>query len=127
VAGTLAGNWFDQSLPVNSVADGPPSWPLTISFAVDEFDGATPRLSLGGWGATFPYGGAWAVPTSITSWSSITPASGLQIIPLLDFSRTTQQGLLLVQMLDGGRIQLEIWKAPASATAFDSGARIYLR
>jgi hypothetical protein len=132
VADTLAGTWFDRSLPTHSVADGPTGWPLTISFAVDEYDGVTPRLSLGGWAATatnpgFPHGGVWAVPTSITAWSNITPASGLQIIPLYDFSLTMQQGLLLVQMLDGGRIRLELWAGAVSATAFDSDARIYLR
>jgi hypothetical protein len=133
VEGTLAGTWFDQSLPVDSnFVDSPAGWPFTISFAVDEYDGATPRLSIGGWAATagnpgFPNGAVWAVPASITSWSSITPASGLQIIPLYNFLGATQQGLLLVQMLDGGRIRLELWAGAVSATAFDSGARIYLR
>jgi hypothetical protein len=133
VAGTLAGTWFDQSLPVDpSVVDGPAGWPLTISFAVDEYDGSTPRLSLGGWAATainpgFPSGGVWKVPASIASWSDITPSSGLQIIPLYSLLGTTQQGLVLVQMLDGARIQLEIWAGAVSATAFDSGAHIYLR
>jgi len=135
VPGTLAGTWFEQSLPANaSIVEGPMGWPKTVSFALDEYDGATPRFSLGGWiktlnpPGTLQQGGVWAVPSSVVSWASITPSSGLVEVPLTTIQGSVQEGWLAVEMLSDSEIEIEIWAgATTSSMAFDSGALFYIR
>jgi hypothetical protein len=135
VSGTLAGTWFEQSLPVDSSIDNSPqAWPKTISFALDEYDGSTPRVSVGGWPSStgnpgLPVGGVWAIPSGLSSWSSITVGSGLQGFPLLQIPGETQQeGLLAVQMINDSKIEIEIWPgSQAAILPFDSAALFYIR
>ena len=133
VPGTLAGNWFEQSLPVDAhTDDGPQGWPKTISFALDEYDGQTPRVSLGGWpnppGNALEFGNAYAVPSSITNWADITVSSGLQEIPLSSEFGNGQLGWLAVQQLSDSEIEVEIWAGSnTTSQPFDSDALFYIR
>lgn len=137
VPGTLAGTWFEESLPADAeIVEGPLGWPKTVSFALDEYDGATPRFSLGGWINTLnppgnpplQSGGCWAVPSSVGSWASITPSSGLQEMPLTIIIGGLQVGWLAVQMLSDSEIEIEIWAGDkTSSMPFDSGALYYFR
>jgi hypothetical protein len=130
VAGTLAGNWFDESLPVSeSGLGGDERGKLKISFARDVYQPSRQRISMGGLGMT----NLWAVPSGARQFSSVTPASGLVIFTLVDVGSsdgppgTEQRGLLLVQLLDASRMRIEAVKTKAPAATFSAKARIYLR
>jgi len=136
IPGTLAGAWFQLSLPADShIVESPQGWPKTVAFALDEYDGATPRFSLGGWiktlnpPGTLQNGGVWAVPPSVASWASITPSSGLQEMPLINMFTNLQEGWLAVQMLSDSEIMIEIWAGnQTSSMPFDfAGMLLYFR
>lgn len=136
VPGTLAGAWFQQSLPADShIVESPQGWPKTVAFALDEYDGATPRFSLGGWiftlhpPGTLQNGGVWAVPSSAASWASITPSSGLVEMPLINMFTNIQEGWLAVEMFGDSEIEIEIWATSTETLPrpFDLGALYYFR
>jgi len=136
VPGTLAGTWFEESLPDDAeIVEGPLGWPKTVSFALDEYDGVTPRFSLGGWiftlhpPGTLQNGGVWDVPSSVVaSWASITPFSGLVEMPLIN-SNNIQEGWLAVNMFGSNAIEIEIWATSTETwpRSFDAGALYYYR
>lgn len=131
VAGTLAGNWFAEDLPVSSSSIGDFSTgSRQLAFARDAWFPDRLRISIGGLGMTGLYG----VPADAPDFPVITPTSGLVVYRLLNLGEpgeapgTTQLGLLLVQMLDAGRIRVEAIPDTVSRTgAFSANAQIYLR
>lgn len=139
-AGTLAGNWFAEDLPVEVSGRGDDMFygVRKLSFARDVFSPDQPRISIGGLGVTGLYGTAAGAP----AFSSVTTASGLVVYRLMTVgapqspSSNQQAGWLLVQLLDATRLRIEGIAlsqvvAPASAgpapAAFSSRAELYLR
>lgn len=131
VAGTLAGNWFAEDLPVSESGRGAEMYygVRKLSFARDVFSPDRQRISIGGLGLTGLYG----VPADAAEFSSITPGSGLVIFRLLAIGAplgaplTTQLGWLLVQMQDTQRIRIEAVAAGPAPAAFTAAAETYLR
>jgi hypothetical protein len=129
-AGTLAGNWFHESLPVHASGTGGDDTGLRkLSFARDVYQPARQRISIGGLGLS----GLWAVPSNAPQFQSITPASGTVQLPLVGTGEpmgppgTDQIALLLVRMLDANRIRIEAIRTRAPSAAFTARAEIYLR
>lgn len=132
VAGTLAGNWFAESLPESdSGLGGDLSIGMRkLSFARDVYDPDRQRVSIGGLGMT----GLWGVPPEAPEFSTITPASGQVVYRLLNTGEpgglpgTQQIGLLIVQLLDQQRLRIEaVPQTTGSSASFSSRAEIYLR
>jgi hypothetical protein len=131
VAGTLSGNWFDDTLPVaGSTSNDITIGQRQIAFARDVRFPDRLRVSVGGFGMTGLYG----VPPGAPDFTAVTPASGLVIYRLLNTGEpggpagVDQLGLLLVQLIDGGHLRVEVVNDRQSATASFSGqARNYIR
>jgi hypothetical protein len=131
VAGTLSGNWFDDSLPVaGSTSNDITIGQRQISFARDVRFPDRLRVSVGGFGMTGLYG----VPPGAPDFASITPASGLVVYRLLNTGEpggppgVDQLGLLVVQLVDGGHLRVEVVNDRLAASAAFSGqAKTYIR
>ena len=131
VSGTLSGNWFAEDLPSTASMGGDMyTGTRQLAFAHDARHPDRLRISIGGLGLT----GAWGVPSSTADFSSVTPASGIVTYRLIypgdpgGPAGTQQAGLLIVQMLDGGRVRVEAISDPATTTAtFTGRAEIYVR
>jgi len=125
VAGHLVGNWFDQSLPLDST-EGPNGWPRSVAFVYDYYDPSLVRISIGG---TVASPGVWTIPADAPRPADVTPASGLVAYRLMYTGSTwLQSGLMLVQLLDDSHLRIEVFEgSQASAGAFDGNARIYVR
>lgn len=131
VAGTLSGNWFDDSLPIaGSTSNDITIGQRQIAFARDVRFPDRLRVSVGGFGMTGLYG----VPPGAPDFASITPASGLVVYRLLNTGEpggpagVDQLGLLLVQLVDGGHLRVEVVNDRLSASASFSGqVKTYIR
>jgi hypothetical protein len=139
VAGTLAGNWFAEDLPVSQSAIGGEQFYGTrkLSFARDVYQPHLRRVSIGGLGLTGLYG----VNDDSPEFASVTPASGLVVFRLLSPGAPmspptdTQAGWLLVQLIDATHLRVEAVPIAIALTfaagpvpqMFTSGAQIYLR
>lgn len=129
VAGTLAGDWFHESLaqaPASTVM-GPEGWPRSLSFAYDWYDGA-PRISIGGWIAT---PGVVAIGSGDPDPKTVTPANGLVTYRTSRKQGLIPDGYLLVAMTGPERIRVEYFPTTtgtsAAPTAFTSAAKDYVR
>lgn len=131
IAGTLSGNWFDDSLPIaGSTSNDITIGQRQIAFARDVRFPDRQRVSVGGFNMTNLYGVSPGAP----DFSSITPASGLAIYRLLNTGEpggppgVDQLGLLLAQLVDGGHLRLEVVNERIATTAsFSGAARTYIR
>ncbi len=132
VPGTLAGNWFADDLAVadSMRGDDPGVGMRQLAFARDAWFPDRLRISVGGFGMTGLYG----VPAAIADFSSFTPSSGVITYRLLNLGEpggppgTDQLGLLVVQMLDAGRIRVEALPERVGTSAvFTANSRIYVR
>ena len=132
VAGTLAGNWFAESLPESESGLGGDEsiGRRKLSFARDVYEPDRQRVSIGGLGMT----GLWGVPPDAPDFSAITPASGQVVYRLLAVGEpgrppgTQQFGLLIVQLLDAQRLRIEaVPQTTGSSASFSNRAEIYLR
>lgn len=131
VAGTLSGNWFEDSLPVvGSTTNDVTVGQRQIAFARDVRFPDRQRVSVGGLGLT----GLWGVPPGATDFVAVTPASGMVVYRLLYTGEpggppgTDQAGLLLAQLVDGGHLRLEVINDRVATTAsFTGQARNYIR
>lgn len=134
VAGTLAGNWYAEDLPVAESGRGGEMYygVRKLSFARDVFSPDRQRVSIGGLGFT----GLWGVPADAPQFSAITPATGFFVYRLLDAgvplgaAPTTQRGWLLVQLMDANRLRIQALSmeaSPLAPSAFTPAAETYLR
>jgi hypothetical protein len=134
VAGTLAGNWYAEELPVAESGRGGEMYygVRKLSFARDVFSPDRQRVSIGGLGLTGLYG----VPPDAPDFTAITPASGLVVYRLLAAGAPlgpapeAQQGWLLVELRDATRLRVEarsLEAASAAPTEFSDAAETYLR
>lgn len=133
VAGTLAGNWFAEDLPVSESGRGGEMYygVRKLSFARDVFSPDRPRVSIGGLGFTGLYG----VQAGAPEFADVTPASGLVVFRLmsagapLSAPSTIQLGWLLVQLLDAERLRIEAvaFSTAPAPSAFSAKAETYLR
>lgn len=125
VPGHLAGNWFDQSLPVDST-EGPGGWPRTVAFVTDYDDPSLIRVSIGG---TIAAPGLWTIPADAPRPADVVPANGLVAYRLLYTGSTSiQAGLMLVQMLDATHLRIEVFEGSQAASgSFDGAAHTYVR
>ena len=110
VDGTAAGNWFLDGVPDTSDAYGDPAnWPKQLSFARDEYDATRWRISVGG--IIAPSANLWAIAAGEPEPTSITLASGIQIIRLYSNLTSTVAdfpvGWLLVRMDGTGVMSLQ--------------------
>lgn len=129
VAGTLAGDWFHESLanaPASTVM-GPDGWGKTLAFAYDWYDG-TPRISIGGLIAT---PGVLAIGNGDPDPKTVTPASGPVVYRTTRKLGLIADGHLLVAMSGPERIRVEYFPATAIASAppttFTAAAKEYVR
>lgn len=131
VNGTLSGNWFDIDLSIaGSVGADMSIGTRELAFARDVQFPDRQRVSVGGLGMTGLYG----VPPESPDFASITPASGVVTLRLLNTGEpggppgTTQQGLLLVQMTATTHLRVEAVADSSRSTAvFSSAAATYVR
>jgi hypothetical protein len=127
VPGHLAGNWFDQDVPVEGyVSEGPSGWPHTVAFVTDYYDPSKIRIAIGG---TIASPGIWTIPDDAPRPADITPASGVVAYRLVYTESTSvQAGLMLVQMTDATHLKIEVFEGSQAATGtFDGNARSYVR
>jgi hypothetical protein len=123
VAGTLAGNWFEESLPVE-VSETPVGWPKQISFGPDSNDPTTVVVSIGG---TLDASGKWKFGVGAPDPASVTVASGRVAYELYALE-LGDHGLMLVQMLGATRVEIEVFPGNTSGSAdFTSAASFYVR
>jgi len=140
VAGTLAGNWFAEDLPVQDSGKGGDLFVGTrkLAFARDVFSPDHQRVSIGGLGMT----GLYATPDGDTDFASVTAGSGLVVYRMLHVGEPQsptsdlQIGWLLVQVQDAQHLRVEAVPLPstvpmadagAAPTAFSANAATYLR
>jgi hypothetical protein len=128
VAGTLAGNWFHESLPVGESTQ-PSGWTRHLAFVYDNVQPSLPCISIGG---TLSLAGVFAVNPSDLPFDRVRPESGLVMFALrsggvLGTPVGEVVGTLLVQMLDASRIRVETFAGPVPPAGFTSAAQIYLR
>lgn len=131
VSGTLSGNWFDSDLTIaGSVGADMSIGTRELAFARDVQFPDRQRISVGGLGMTGLYG----VPPESPDFASITPSSGLVTLRLLNTGEPggppgiTQQGLLLVQMVDATHLRVEaVAETLKTAATFSSAAVTYVR
>ena len=131
VAGTLSGNWFLEGLPVGESA-GPSAWDKHLAFVPDVYDATIRRVSIGGQLAKV---GAFAAHPNDPIPSQVTSASGKVAYHLYNRGGlmeqpgfSSQEGLVIVQMLGAERIRIEAFNDPVNLDAeFTTAARIYVR
>lgn len=126
VAGRLVGNWFEESVPMNTTASGPAGWPKSLAFVFDEVDPRVVRISIGG---TVAPPGIWGIPVDATPPATVSVTSGIVSYRLMYTESTTiQYGLMLVQMLADDRIKVEVFvDSPQGTGSFTAAARMYQR
>lgn len=140
VAGTLAGNWFAEDLPVLDSARGGDAFVGTrkLAFARDVYSPDRQRVSIGGLGMT----GLFATSDDAPDFASVTAASGLVVYRMLAVGEPQaptsdlQIGWLLVQVQDAQHLRVEAVPLPSTVptssagpaqTAFSGSAANYLR
>ena len=126
VAGTLAGNWFHESVPqTQQESSGPNGWPKSLSFAGDYYDPALLRVSIGG---TIAPAGVWTIPDDAPRPAAVTPASGKVAYRLQYTGDRSPYGLMLLQLMNDTTLKVEMFVGSTAATGeFDAGAMIYIR
>jgi len=122
--GTLAGNWFLDSLPVaQSAAYG--AGPMQLAFVRDPADPTQLCISIGG---TLAMTGVLNVAAGATDPALVTPASGVVAYPVAAPFFGGPSGVVLVQMNSGGSITVEAFPgATAGTVTFTTNARTYVR
>jgi hypothetical protein len=131
VAGTLSGTWFSEELPQYQPAPGDTyNGQRELAFAPNARFPDRPTISIGGMGMTGTYG----VPPGSPDFTAVTMASGVVVYRLLAAGEpggppgTAQQGLLIVELLDAGRLRVEAVPSQTATTAtFSADAQTYLR
>lgn len=124
-AGTLAGNWFHESVPKTQESSGPAGWPKSLAFAYDYKDPAVVRVSIGGH-VSPP--GAWSIPPEAPRPENVSLAGGAVGYRLMYQASPTQWGLMMVEMQAPDRIRVQVFPGNQSGSApFDNSAQIYVR
>jgi hypothetical protein len=125
-AGRLSGNWFKEGLPINdsmNVVNGPQH----LAFARDVWEPTQLRVSIGG--SLSISGGFW-LEEGVLDPAQVTPASGPVGYRLFNNALRTGpgDGVLIVQMVAPGRIQIETFPAGTPlTTAFTNASLFYVR
>ena len=124
LAGTLAGNWFLDSLAVSQSAVYT-SGPMELAFVRDVNDPSQLRISIGG---TLAMTGALNVAAGAPDPASVTPASGVVAFPVTSSVFGAPSGVILVQMTSGNTITVEAFPGgTAGNVSFTASARTYVR
>ncbi|MBL8980860.1 MAG: hypothetical protein JNL26_01675 [Gemmatimonadetes bacterium] len=125
VRGTLAGDWYEASLPADQTSAGRAGWPRTLAFVQDYYDPRLVRISIGG---TIAPAGVWGIPANAPHPSTVTMASGAVAYPLTYQFGDTQYGILLAQLIAEDRIKVQVFVGRQGTEAtFDAGAFTYVR
>lgn len=134
-AGTLAGNWFLEGLPIDQ-GDSPDGWTQQVAFVYDVKDPSLFRISIGG---QLTMVGAFAAPSSPRKPEEVTPVFPMTPYPLYNRMGLMEQptlsgdplGWIYVRMLDGARVQLETFRIQDYPNGppgdFTAAAKIYVR
>jgi len=122
-AGTLAGNWFLDSLPVSeSSVFG--AGPMQIAFVRDPNDPSQPRVSIGG---TLAMTGIFGIAAGQDP-GTVTPSTGLVEYQLSPLAFGSPPGILLARMTANDVVRLEaIPGATPGLSSFTTSARSYVR
>jgi hypothetical protein len=126
VNGRLAGNWFQDGLPVSEssvLAAGPKQ--LAFVRAVE--DASAVRISIGG---ALGLEGVYAVPVTAPDPATVSPESGRVAYRLFIGvpNAGPAAGLLIVQMTDGETVRVQAFPGSQSADApFTPAAQTYRR
>lgn len=134
IAGTIKGTWFDETQTnATQSGGGQDAWKYQLAFVPDNIDTSKQMISIGG----IPGGntnnlslpGLWTIKFDALLFEKVTPASGIvkyNLFDAYDFSFSNIKGVLLVQMLDAGKIKVETL-SDANASTFSTAAKIYVR
>jgi hypothetical protein len=123
-AGTLAGNWFLESLPVSQSAVFT-SGPMELAFVRDVTDPSQFRISIGG---TLAMTGVLNVAAGAPDPASVTPATGAVAYAVTPGAFGAPSGVILVQMTAASSIRIEAFPGGTSgAVSFTSNTRTYVR
>lgn len=156
IDGKLVGNWFlegsggfrDISSTPKQCGNFPcPYWEGHLAFVYDYIDPGQLRISIGhnsGLATQTPYGAMGNSPDfkdvgvknglvkyELVALKDLSAERGYETEdPIIEISDETRLlGVMLVQMIDGGRIKAEVFpgKTPAEVSNFSSSARVYTR
>jgi hypothetical protein len=127
VAGRLAGNWFEEGLPLTpDGSNNAAAWPHHLAFVYDNYDPSVPRVSIGGSIAPVFLG---TIPPDAPRFESVSVASG-KVTYSVRYTQSTdvQFGLMIVQMLADDRIRVEMVASQTLKTLeFTQNSHIYVR
>ncbi len=123
IPGTLSGNWFAETLAVADTQNNN-NGSLHLSFAYDNFDPGTLRISSGG---ALGFSGTPTIVAGTPEPRDVTPATGKVVYHVLYTGEALARGVLLVQMLDVSRIRIEYLDGDRATAEFTASARTYVR
>ena len=127
VAGRLAGNWFEEGIPLTpDGSNGPTAWAHQMAFVYDNYDPSVPRIVLGG--SISPVFVGTILPEA-PRFEAVSVASGKIVYSIrYTLSTNVQWGLMVVQLIADDRIRVEVFPSQTLATAdFTSNSHIYVR
>lgn len=122
VAGRLIGNWFLDAQPPPK--DDPAGWDKELAFAYECRWPTMPIVSIGG---QFPLVNKWTIQSGAPPLETVEVSTGLVINELWSIYSRDRRGTLLVQMLEPGRLKVQVFEGIPAALVFDSGAKTYIR
>ncbi len=125
VAGTLAGVWFRDDVPVG--VTGGAAWSRAIAFAPDVRRPVEKRVSIGE-GLTL--GGLYGVQPIAIDFALVTPASGAigYRLDAMDNSSDPWRGVLMVRLVDRETLEVQFFPGSANlAEPFTSNRTRYAR
>jgi hypothetical protein len=129
-AGHLGGNWFLLGVPADVTSSSPAAWGKQIAFVFDNIQPAKARISIGG---SVSLAGVFEPDASDPAFSAVSPSSGVVLYHLYTAeglgsqAQRTLVGSMLVQMETATQIRVETFAGTASASAFTSNAKIFVR
>lgn len=122
VAGRLIGNWFLDTTPAPT--DGPSGWDKELAFAYECRWPSMPIVSIGG---QWPLVDKWTFQKGAPPPETVQVSSGLVVYELWSIYDPIRRGTLLAQLLEPGRLKVQVFEGIPATLAFDAGARVYIR
>lgn len=120
VAGTLAGAWYREDVPVG--AAGSAAWSRALVFAPDVRRPSQMRVSIG---EGFSVNGLYGVQPDAAPFSSVTRQSGPvgYRLDAMDNSADPWRGMLMVQLLDDSVLELQFFPNSTNPNEAFTGAQ----
>lgn len=105
VRGRLIGNWFHESVPVDS-SMGPSSWPKNLAFCPDSNEPTEMRISIGG---TISTPGKFKPSPEDPNFLNVTKESG-KVAYHLNYTEQGYFGIMLVQLTDDTHLKVQVFR-----------------